>query len=231
MGFLPDECDYFFDEINDPEYLKDVAAMYEKEDSFKSLLNKVFDEKSKRGLLLEFEFKWLNSKNEYIDVREIDDNYYCKLRKFWLKNNVLEHYQVTSIDDERKIYKIINNKSYNILDMNKGYVVKNIINESLFINNKIDIKELKSFKIFGTNVNVFKVNKRENMRELLFENRMVKNGIFDVCHINTFIILDEDKETFRNQVIERVYEMRNDFPELKYIDKAIEKINNKKEII
>lgn len=231
MGFLPDECDYFFDEINDPEYLKDVAAMYKKEDSYKSLIDRVFDEKSKRGLLLEYEFKWLNSKNEYIDVRKIDDNYYYKLRSFWLKNNVLKHYQVTSIDNERKIYKIINNKNYNILDMNKGYVIKSIINESLFINNKIDIKELKSFKIFGTNVSVFKNNKRENMRELLFENRMIRYNMFDVYHINTFIILDEDKDTFRNQVIERVYEMRNDFSELKYIENAIEKLNNKKEIV
>lgn len=224
MGFLPDMCDYFVDEVmNDPDYLRDIAYMHGgKGNSFKSLVNKIFDEKSKRGLLLECEFKWLNSKNEYIDVREIDDNYYYNLRSFWLKNDVLKHYQVTSIDDARKLYKIINNKNYNILNMNEGYVVKSIINDSLFINDKIDIKELKSFKIFGTDVSVFKVNERENMRELLFDNRVIKYDIFDVCHINTFIVLDEDKDTFRNQVIERVYEMRNDFPELKYIDEAIE---------
>lgn len=224
MGFLPDMCDYFVDEVlNDPDYLRDIAYMYGgKGNSFKSLVNKIFDEKSKRGLLLEGEFKWLNSKNEYIDVREIDDNYYYNLRSFWLKNDVLKHYQVASIDDARKLYKIINNKNYNVLNMNEGYAVKSIINDSLFINDKIDIKELKSFKIFGTDVSVFKVNERENMRKLLFGNRVIKYDIFDVCHISTFIVLDKDKDTFRNQVIERVYEMRNDFPELRYIDEAIE---------
>lgn len=232
MGFLPDMCDYFVDEVmNDPDYLRDIAYMYGgKGSSFNSLVKKVFGKDFERKCLLLRGFKWLNSKNELVDIREIDDNYYEKLRDFILKNKIIEYYEIDTLDDERILHKIRNNENYDVLNMNCGNVIKTIINNSLIIDDKVDPRELRSFKLFDEDVGVYQGNiffdeENINRRTICFHDRLIgkrSSNVEGLRYVKTFVLFEEGKNTFREQIIERVYELRKYFSELKYIDEAIE---------